>query len=53
MSSDRPYRKGMSLAQMILEVKRCAGTQFDPAVAQAFLTVAEREREQLIVNSAE
>ena len=52
MASDRPYRKGMSLDETIAEIKRCAGTQFDPAVAEAFTRVAEREREQLVVNSA-
>ena len=52
MASDRPYRKGMSLAEVITEVKRCAGTQFDPAVADSFCRIAEREREQLVVNSA-
>ncbi|MDQ3706111.1 MAG: diguanylate cyclase [Chloroflexota bacterium] len=52
MASDRPYRKGMSLDEVIAEVKRCAGTQFDPYVAAAFVSIAERERDQLIVNSA-
>ncbi|HET6261289.1 MAG TPA: HD domain-containing phosphohydrolase, partial [Chloroflexia bacterium] len=52
MASDRPYRKGMSLDEVIAEVKRCAGTQFDPHVAAAFVRIAERERDHLIVNSA-
>jgi diguanylate cyclase (GGDEF)-like protein len=52
MASDRPYRKGMSLDEVIAEVKRCAGTQFDPDVAAAFVRIAERERDHLIVNSA-
>ncbi|MEA2576327.1 MAG: hypothetical protein QOH93_3625 [Chloroflexia bacterium] len=52
MASDRPYRKGMSLDEVIAEVKRCAGTQFDPDVASAFVRIAERERDHLIVNSA-
>jgi len=37
MTSDRPYRAAMSAAKAIAEVKRCAGTQFDPAVVKAFL----------------
>ncbi|HYP41277.1 MAG TPA: HD domain-containing phosphohydrolase, partial [Chloroflexia bacterium] len=53
MASDRPYRKGMSLTEMLAEIKRCAGTQFDPEVAKAFITVVEREREYLIINSAQ
>jgi putative nucleotidyltransferase with HDIG domain len=52
MASDRPYRKGMSLDEMLVEIKRCAGTQFDPSVATAFVKVVERERERLVTNSA-
>jgi hypothetical protein len=38
---------------ILIEVRRCAGTQFDPAVVDAFLAVVEREGEALVVNSAE
>ena len=37
MTSDRPYRAALSIGQAILEIKRCTGTQFDPAVVKAFL----------------
>jgi putative two-component system response regulator len=37
MTSDRPYRAAMPASKAIAEVKRCAGTQFDPAVVKAFL----------------
>ncbi len=37
MTSDRPYREAMPAGKAIAEVKRCAGTQFDPAVVRAFL----------------
>lgn len=37
MTSDRPYRAAMPAGKAIAEVKRCAGTQFDPAVVRAFL----------------
>jgi len=37
MTSDRPYRAAMPAARAIEEVKRCSGTQFDPAVVEAFL----------------
>ncbi len=32
MTSDRPYRKGTSFADARVEIVRCAGTQFDPAI---------------------
>ena len=37
MTSDRPYRSAIPVAGAVAEVKRCAGTQFDPAVVKAFL----------------
>ncbi len=41
MTSDRPYRKGTTFANAIAEIKRCAGTQFDPEVVKAFLDIGE------------
>jgi len=52
MASDRPYHRALSTDQIIAEVQRCSGTQFDPAVAEAFVRVAERDVPQFIVNSA-
>ncbi len=37
MTSDRPYRAAMSASKAVEEVQRCAGTQFDPVIVQAFL----------------
>ena len=37
MTSDRPYRLAMAADDAMEEVDRCAGTQFDPDVAVAFL----------------
>ncbi len=42
MVGDRAYRKGMPREQAVRELRRCAGTQFDPAVVDAFLTVLRR-----------
>lgn len=39
MTSSRPYRKGMDPEAAIGEIKRCAGTQFDPNIAASFLEV--------------
>jgi len=36
MTSERPYRRAVSAADALAELRRCAGTQFDPAVVQAF-----------------
>jgi diguanylate cyclase (GGDEF)-like protein len=44
MTSDRPYRATMSIEAALSELCGCAGTQFDPAVVDAFRSVlAERE----------
>ena len=37
MTSDRPYRHAMPLADAVAELRSGAGTQFDPAVVAAFL----------------
>ncbi len=39
MTTDRPYRPALSLEKAIEEIKRCAGSQFDPEVVDAFLQV--------------
>jgi putative nucleotidyltransferase with HDIG domain len=39
MISDRPYRKALSITYAQEEIKRCAGTQFDPKVVEVFLTM--------------
>lgn len=36
MTTDRPYRKGLSVDAAFSELKKYAGIQFDPAVVEAF-----------------
>ncbi|MFZ5988677.1 MAG: bifunctional diguanylate cyclase/phosphohydrolase [Bacillota bacterium] len=38
MLSDRPYRKGMKMDQVVSELKNNSGTQFDPETVKAFLS---------------
>jgi HD-GYP domain-containing protein (c-di-GMP phosphodiesterase class II) len=40
MTTDRSYRKARSSAEALLELQRCAGTQFDPRVVEALSVVA-------------
>lgn len=44
MRSDRPYRKKMTEAQAIKEIKKYSGTQFDPKIAKAFIEILEKEK---------
>jgi diguanylate cyclase (GGDEF)-like protein/putative nucleotidyltransferase with HDIG domain len=43
MSSERPYRKAFDLPAVINEIRRCAGTQFDPLIVEAAITTIESE----------
>ncbi len=43
MSSDRPYRPGHSLEEVVAEVKRCAGTHFDARIVEAFLLIVDEK----------
>jgi GAF domain-containing protein len=42
MTSARSYRQPVPVAEALAEVRKGAGTQFDPTVARAFLELAER-----------
>lgn len=41
MTTDRPYRKGLSDEIAFAEIKKNAGSQFDPVIAEAFLKAME------------
>jgi HD-GYP domain-containing protein (c-di-GMP phosphodiesterase class II) len=43
MVSNRCYRQGLPHAEAIARLNRSSGTQFDPAVLQAFVPIAEQE----------
>lgn len=39
MTTDRPYRKAMTSAVALDEIRRCAGSQFDPEIAKLFVAM--------------
>ncbi|HEX8741677.1 MAG TPA: diguanylate cyclase [Thermoleophilaceae bacterium] len=41
MTTDRPYQPAVPLDEALDELRRCAGTQFDPAVVEVFCEEAE------------
>ena len=41
MRSDRPYRKALPVEEAMEEIRKGAGTQFDPKVVEAFLQLLE------------
>jgi putative nucleotidyltransferase with HDIG domain len=41
MLSDCHYRNALSLSQAREEIRRCAGTQFDPKIVEVFLSIPE------------
>ena len=43
MTSDRPYRRALSLDRALDEIRTGAGTQFDPDVVEAFLELIEEQ----------
>jgi HD-GYP domain-containing protein (c-di-GMP phosphodiesterase class II) len=50
MTSPRPYRAQLTLEDALLELRRCAGTQFDPELVDIFCTMMQprllKDREQ-------
>jgi HD-GYP domain-containing protein (c-di-GMP phosphodiesterase class II) len=60
MSSSRTYRKGLSHDQVVAEIRRCAGTQFDPQLASLFVALdfrpyfetIERHQNRKVLRSA-
>ena len=46
MTSNRPYGKRKTVTKAVEELKRCAGTQFDPDIVKAFLEVLHKQNEK-------
>lgn len=52
ITSDRPYRRGKSFRVAFDEIERVRGTQFDPVVVDAFLSVPEEKWQQIKLKTA-
>ena len=50
MISDRPYRHALPMAHAKDEIRRCAGTQFDPKIVAVFLAIPDRHWQELREN---
>jgi response regulator RpfG family c-di-GMP phosphodiesterase len=53
MTSDRAYRRALPHQVAVDEIGRCAGTQFDPELADAFLKVLNEWREEMRLRGEE
>jgi len=50
MISDRPYRRALPMSHAREEIRRCAGTQFDPKIVDVFLSIPEQHWSELREN---
>jgi len=41
LTDERVYRRAVSHEDALTEIKRCSGSQFDPSVVEAFVSVVE------------
>ncbi|MCK5429679.1 MAG: HD domain-containing protein, partial [Anaerolineales bacterium] len=53
MASDRPYRRGLTLDEILEEVKQSSGKQFDPRMVKIFLKLAKTKGDRFLVNTAQ
>lgn len=51
MASDRPYQSAKPLSEILRELRRCSGTQFDPKIVDAFSQVVAQEGDGFVINT--
>jgi HD-GYP domain-containing protein (c-di-GMP phosphodiesterase class II) len=52
MTSRRVYREPLSSEQAQAELRRCAGSQFDPQVVAAFLRILDEQEQRMLLSES-
>jgi hypothetical protein len=53
MTSTRSYRRGRPVAEAVAELRRCAGSQFDPVMVDALVAAVDRHGWQPVLPTAD
>jgi len=53
MTSDRPYRRGMSHAEALAVLKNAAGSQMDASVVEAFALLGDQRKQQAVLDGTQ
>lgn len=53
MTNDRPYRRAMSVSDAVEELKRCAGSQFDPHIVSEFICMLKETPDTIFRKNTE
>jgi putative two-component system response regulator len=50
MTTNRAYRTSLGYEKAVAEIERCSGTQFDPGVAAAFISIEREQIDQVLLS---
>jgi two-component system, cell cycle response regulator len=53
MVAERPYRHAISVPDALAELRRCAGTQFDPQIVEVFCSAVEASDDTQVEHASE